>query len=261
MIPVKRIQKSFNQAAKTYEEHGTLQREVSETLVFSFLSPVTPSPELVLDIGSGTGFTSRNAKRRWKECSVFSLDISSPMAREAKRKGKGEGAIVADGRLLPFKEKKFDMVLSSLVLHWIDGGEMLKESFRVLKPKGILAFSAALPGTLKDLRHAYDLASRECAGRPAEFREFLSVNALKEMVLTAGFSNPAFFKKRIVKRYENARSLLKSLKNTGVALAGRPANPPRRDVLDSMIQRYPRVKGSDAVEATYEIGYVLGTKT
>ena len=259
MIPVKRILKSFNQAAGTYEEHGTLQREVSETLVLSFLPPGTPPPERLLDIGSGTGFTTRNAKRRWKECSVFSLDISPLMARETRRKGKGP-CLVADGRLLPFKEEEFDMILSSLVFHWVNCEEMLRECRRVLKPKGILAFSAALPGTLKELRHAYDRASLDCAGKPAEFREFISVNTLKEMTLAAGFFNPVFFKKRIVKRYENTRGLLKSLRNTGVALAGRPSNPPRRDVLEGMIQRYPKIENSEAVEATYEIGYILGTR-
>lgn len=259
MVPLKQIRKSFNRAAKTYEEYGTLQREVSGILVFSFLYPKASPPVNLLDIGSGVGFTSENAKKRWRKCAIFSLDISPAMAIETKRKVKTQ-CIIADGSRMPFKEKSFDMVLSSLVFHWTNYEEILKESYRVLKPKGILAFSTLLPGTLKELRSSYNMASIECTRKPAEFKEFIQVDTLENMLISSGFSALAFEKNRIIKRYKNVVDLLTSLKNTGVTLAGRPRNPPRRDVLESTIKSYPRIDCSEAVEATYELAYIFAMR-
>src|SRR3546814_14745991 len=63
--------------------------------------------------------------------------------------------IVADEELLPFAERRFDLVVSNLILHWAtDLPGALAQIQRVLRPDGL--FLAAMLGgeTLTELRRS-----------------------------------------------------------------------------------------------------------
>jgi arsenite methyltransferase len=111
--------------------------------------------ESVLDVGCGRGLFLIAAAKRLKNGKATGVDIwrsedlSGNTAEAALNNAKAEGVANrikienADARKLPFGANSFDVVVSSLAIHNIDGSteraKALREIARVLKPGGYLA--------------------------------------------------------------------------------------------------------------------------
>lgn len=102
--------------------------------------------ESVLDIGCGTGTLAIAAKRRVGDLGVVhGIDASPEMIARAQRKAKRSGMDVvfeiAPAQSLPFPDARFDLVLSTVMLHHLPRtgrAEAIREARRVLKPGGRL---------------------------------------------------------------------------------------------------------------------------
>jgi|SRR5215472_10896672 len=111
--------------------------------------------ESVLDVGCGRGLFLIAAAKRLKNGKATGVDIwrtedlSGNTAEAAMANAKAEGVANrvkienTDARKLPFGANSFDVVVSSLAIHNIDGSaeraKALREVARVLKPGGYLA--------------------------------------------------------------------------------------------------------------------------
>lgn len=76
-----------------------------------------PAHATVLDIGCGSGQTTRDAARRATGGSVLGVDLSSSMIELARRRADREGLtnvsfLQADAQVQPFPDQHFDVVLS-----------------------------------------------------------------------------------------------------------------------------------------------------
>lgn len=113
-----------------------------KTLQFAQLQ----SGEHVLDVGCGTGVLTRLAAEEvGNDGEVIGIDASAEMIQVAKRKA-AKAHSKADFKLgvvesLPFEDERFDIVLSSMMLHHLPPELKvagLREIFRVLKSGGRL---------------------------------------------------------------------------------------------------------------------------
>ena len=99
------------------------------------------SERIVLDIGCGTGNSSRLIKKYFKTKKIYALDIDKRMIAIAKRKNKDPSISfeVGDATHLKFKNKRFDAIFDIGVIHHIpQWKKCLHELKRVLKPGGQL---------------------------------------------------------------------------------------------------------------------------
>lgn len=97
----------------------------------------------ILDFGCGTGIYAKLLTK--KGAKVKGFDISPEMISIAKKENPKLDLRVATGYKFPFKEK-FDIILSSLVVHYLeDWDKMFKEVSRVLKKGGDFIFSTGNP--------------------------------------------------------------------------------------------------------------------
>lgn len=110
--------------------------------------------ESVLDVGCGTGTLAIAAKRRVGPTGiVHGIDASPEMIDRAIRKAEKAGADVtfrtAIVEALPFPDRQFDVVLSTLMLHHLPRPtreQGARELRRVLKPGGrVLAVDFGMP--------------------------------------------------------------------------------------------------------------------
>lgn len=99
--------------------------------------------DMVLDFGVGTATLSIMAYSRNNNADYTGVDIDANILKIAKRKIEAENAkinlIKYDGDKLPFSNKCFDKIISSLVLHHLttdEKVEVFKEFKRVLKEDG-----------------------------------------------------------------------------------------------------------------------------
>jgi ubiquinone/menaquinone biosynthesis C-methylase UbiE len=99
--------------------------------------------EKILDVGCGTGILACEIAKKFKDVSIFGIDISENLINLANRKINENGYNI-DFRVgsvleLPYKQNTFDVVLTSIMFHQLDVGEKRKavdEIYRVLKPDG-----------------------------------------------------------------------------------------------------------------------------
>jgi SAM-dependent methyltransferase len=97
----------------------------------------------ILDFGCGSGIYAKLLTK--KGAVVKGFDISPEMIKIAKRENPKLDLKVGSGYDIPFNEK-FDVVLASLVVHYLkDWDRMLKEVKRVLKKGGYFIFSTGNP--------------------------------------------------------------------------------------------------------------------
>ena len=102
---------------------------------------VTPEPERILDVGTGTGVAALFLSREFPRASVRGVDVSEEMVHAAQTKigldPDGRVAFrVADAANLPFGDESFD-----LITH-VNVPPFFKEIARVLRPGGHVIFVA-----------------------------------------------------------------------------------------------------------------------
>ncbi|KAL2265219.1 hypothetical protein VTJ83DRAFT_6319 [Remersonia thermophila] len=167
---------------------------------------------------------------------------------------------------LPFETDSFDLVLSSLSLHWInDLPGMLGEINRVLKPDA--PFIGAMLGgdTLFELRTSLQLAEQERRGGISPHVSPLAdVRDVGGLLGRAGFQMLTVDVEDIVVDYPDSFALMQDLQamGEGNAVLGREMGGLGRDVLLAADAIYRAMHGNEdgSVPATFRIIHMIGWK-
>lgn len=100
----------------------------------------------VLDAGCAAGWYTSQLIHAG--ATVTAIDVSPKMVEATKRRVKDTANVLCLSleEELPFEDHSYDLVISSLVLHYLKDWELtLKEFYRILKPGGQLLFSVHHP--------------------------------------------------------------------------------------------------------------------
>lgn len=170
--------------AKNVEEHP-YHRLFNKPALLSVL------PELkglsVLDAGCGTGwFTEYFASQ---DAIVTGLDVSPEMVERTKARVPTAKVIQANlAEALPFVDKTFDIVFSSLTLQYLESWSLTFTEFnRILKPQGVIIFSVHHPFEEFKLsgQNYFETEERKRKHGTVSFRRSLS--SLTETLHQTGF--------------------------------------------------------------------------
>lgn len=94
----------------------------------------------VIDVGSGTGFTTQGISKFIEAKNITCLDQSPHQMNKAKQKKELQNCtfILGDAENIPFPANKFDRYVSAgSIEYWPDPQQGINESFRVIKPGGV----------------------------------------------------------------------------------------------------------------------------
>jgi malonyl-CoA O-methyltransferase len=249
------VRASFDRASATYEAAAGLQARVAEELL-GRLDTFGLQPQVVLDLGAGTGRTTRELKRRYPRASVIALDLAPGMLREANRhqmRWRRFERVCGDAQRLPLAAASVDLVFSSLMLQWCQPLDAaFGEVRRVLRASGFFAFSTFGPATLSELRSAWAQADRH-----NHVNHFIDMHDVGSALMRAGLSEPVLDVDRIEVDYPDARTLMRDLKSIGAhnVTAGRPRALTGRARLKRMEHAYEGYRREGALPATYEVIY------
>ncbi|ULL19683.1 class I SAM-dependent methyltransferase [Paenibacillus sp. H1-7] len=144
-----KVLEAYDKLAKDYEKHVDTKsghNAYYERPAMMKLMPKDMNELAVLDAGCAAGWYTEQLVQLGAR--VTAIDLSSEMVDACKRRV-GNKAEVLQCDLsgpLPFKDETFDLIVSSLTLHYIGDWEpTFREFHRVLKPDGALVYSVHHP--------------------------------------------------------------------------------------------------------------------
>jgi malonyl-CoA O-methyltransferase len=249
------VRDAFDRASAAYEAAAVLQARVGDELLerldfFKF------EPEVVADLGAGTGRMTGELKRRYKRATVVALDIAPGMLREARKHFgvfRRFERVCGDVRRLPFGDATVDIAVSNLMLQWCDELDVpLAEIRRVLKPDGFFAFTTFGPDTLKELRAAWAAVDTY-----THVNTFIDMHDVGDALGRAGLTEPVLDVERVTLTYKDVLSLMRDLKVIGAhnVTTGRPRGLTGRARLNQVAAAYEAARSGDRLPATYEVVY------
>ncbi|XP_025764206.1 arginine-hydroxylase NDUFAF5, mitochondrial isoform X3 [Oreochromis niloticus] len=192
-------------------------------------------------------------------------DVSQQSLRRRRPSEIPTHCVLADEEFLPFKENTFDLVVSSLALHWInDLPGALRQIHQVLKPDGV--FIGAMVGgeTLYELRCSLQLAETEREGGfSPHISPYTAVTDLGNLLGQAGFNMLTVDIDDIQVHYPGIMEVMTDLQGMGESnCAWNRKSLLHRDTILAAAAIYKEMYGSEdgSIPATFEILYMIGWK-
>ncbi len=276
-----RVRKAFDRAAESYDEFAVLQTEVCNRLLEK-LDIVKIKPQMILDVGSGTGVAIPALYERYKKAQLVALDISEKMLNKSAQQGsffRSPHLVCADMEQLPFEDNTFELVFSSLSMQWCnDLNAALTEVKRVLKPGGLFVFTTFGPDTLKELRQSWsgDDGSGDSSENSSErsnlhvnqhVNQFIDMHDIGDALLLDGYAEPVMEAEILTVTYDAVDLLMHDLKAIGAnvtangaqsdqdQLEGRRKGLGGKSELQRMRKNYEQFRKDGLLPASYEIIY------
>ena len=260
-IDKQRVRRSFELAVESYDKAAVLQKEVNDRLI-ERLDYIRIQPEVIIDIGTGTGFGLGALGKKYPESEIIGLDLSDGMLKKARASISDSGSSVdvtkikmlcADAEVLPLKENSCDLIFSNLALQWCnDLNSTFAEFFRVLKPGGLLLFTSFGPDTLIELRSSWAAVDdfQHVSG-------FIDMHHVGDALLNAGLADPVMDTENFTLTYADAYKLMRDLKAVGArnAVYGRNHSLTGKQHLKAMTEEYEKYRTDGVLPATYEVVY------
>jgi malonyl-CoA O-methyltransferase len=246
------IRRYAGRASARYDESAVLAARLRDELVRR-LDWISFEPEVVLDLGCGTGHGAATLAVRWPRARVMALDASPSMLEQS---GRREGAaridwLLADAEAVPLPDASVDLVFSNLLLPWCeDLDAIFDEVARILKPRGLFTFTTFGPDTYAELRAAWRSADSGPRVHP-----FTDMHDLGDGLVRARFAEPVLDVSRYTLTYATVEALMRDLRSTGAqnAAHGRTRALTGRGRLQAMADAYEAFRTGGVLPATQEV--------
>lgn len=249
------VRRAFDAASATFDAAAAVHAEIRARLL-ERLDVVKLAPQVVVDLGAGTGHASRALRRRYSSAQVVAVDISPRMLQRASRRQglfRRFDRIAADAHQLALKSASTDLVFSNLMLQWCsDPDRVFGEARRILKPDGLLTFTSLGPDTLRELRSVWSGVDSF-----THVHRFIDMHDLGDALMRTGFTEPVMDTERLTVTYRSYDTLLRELRESGSlsAAQGRRRGLMGREVLRRTGQGYDALRRDGVLPVTLEVVY------
>ncbi|XP_005525562.1 PREDICTED: NADH dehydrogenase [ubiquinone] 1 alpha subcomplex assembly factor 5 [Pseudopodoces humilis] len=225
---------------------------------------ITRTFPLALDVGSGRGYIAQHLTKETVE-KLIQVDIAENALKNAVESEIPTVRVVADEEFLPFKEDTFDLVVSSLSLHWVnDLPKAFREIHQVLKPDGVFIGAMFGGDTLYELRCSLQLAELEREGGfSPHVSPFTAVADLGHLLSRAGFNTLTVDTDEIQVNYPGLFEVMEDLQGMGESNCSWNRKPLlHRETMLAAAAIYQEMYGNSdgSVPATFQIYYMIGWK-
>ncbi|MDQ5910395.1 MAG: Malonyl-[acyl-carrier protein] O-methyltransferase [Pseudomonadota bacterium] len=256
------LRQAFERAAGHDDDAAFLLREVGSRLL-ERLDYMNFQPEMILDVGCGTGLITARLMKKYRKARVFGLERAPAMVKKAQKRApwfRTLHGLCAEPEALPLADARFDLIFSNLALPWaVDLDRTLAEFRRLLKPGGALLFSTLGPDTLTELRRSWAAVG----DRDNHVNAFLDMHDIGDALLRAGLAEPVMDVERLTLTYPHVERLAHDLRQLGTrnVTLGRSAaltGKGRWQAMRDAYERYRRPDGLLPVSCEVVYGHAWG---
>lgn len=250
-----RVLVDFGNAAKDYNEHASLQKDISKRL-FEHSGFIIDKKSTILDGGCGTGFLKDMLSQQYKQ--LTQMDLAKQMCEIAAQNTSGKNIKTIQGNLesMPFADNEFSHFFSSMALQWVDNFQKtLTEVNRVLKNDSQYAFSVPADGSLVELKESFAVLDNK-----PHINDFITREQLVNVMNKAGLANFEIIEEKITATHKNVFDLMHSIKKIGANYKNNSFKSfPGKNYFVRLNQAY--IKNFDSnkgIPASWLIFYVVG---
>uniref|UniRef100_A0A1A8MAZ6 Arginine-hydroxylase NDUFAF5, mitochondrial n=3 Tax=Nothobranchius TaxID=28779 RepID=A0A1A8MAZ6_9TELE len=260
---MKRKQKSWAASLPDSHQYDYLRDEVGGQVADRVYDIARTFP-LALDIGGGKGHVAQHLTKDSVE-RLFMTDVSHQNPKVHRPTEIQTHRVLADEEFLPFRENTFDLVLSSLTLHWTnDLPGALRQIHQVLKPDGVFVGAMVGAETLYELRCSLQLAEMEREGGfSPHVSPYTTVTDLGNLLGQAGFSMLTVDIDEVQVYYPGIMEVMTDLQGMAESsCAWNRKSLLHRDSILAAAAVYQEMYGSNTgtVPASFHILYMIGWK-
>lgn len=241
------VAEKFTRAEATYDDNALVQREIAEKLCE--MIPTDTRAGEILEIGCGTGFTTRllAAKTAPGKLTVWDLHIPRSLAASI------EGADIrtlecdAEAEIRRIADSSVDLIFSASTVQWFNSlPEFLRQCSRALRSGGAAVISTFGPETMREIRSRLPYPVR-----------YPSLHAISRMI-PADCEKVRLSEEVTTIHFPTAVEALRHAKLTGVnALSSRHSGNTAREVINS----YPLTQSGEAPVTYHPIYLILRKST
>lgn len=245
----------FARAASRYDDAAVLQREVANRVLERIDAIKELAPQVILDLGCGTGYALKPLGEKYPEAAVIGIDLAFPMltvARQPLLATDQTHLLCTDAELLPLADNSVDLVISNLTLQWCNPVQVFDECYRVLRPGGLFLFTTFGPGTLAELREAWTQVDDH-----PHVHDFVDIHDIGDLLLKARFTDPVMDMDTLTLTYSDVPAMLRDLKDIGAsnAAVNRKRGLTGRKHFQSFCRAYEAMAIDNRIPASYEVIY------
>jgi hypothetical protein len=253
------VVKHKDRAAARFDQARFLKDRAVEDLC-DRLSFIDRRFDAALDIGSHGGAFGAALSRHPDVASKVGFLIHCDSAAALLAKSPQNG-FLCDEENLPLASGSLNLLVSSLVLHWIN--DVPAQARLALKPDGLLLVAFLGGRTLQELRQVMGQIEAEFGGVPSpRVSPFADAQDGAQLLQRAGFALPVADSDVVTVRYENVFGLFRDLKAMGetAAFADVTRKPLTRTMIAAIADRYARdfSDPDGRIRATFEIVTLTG---
>jgi malonyl-CoA O-methyltransferase len=249
------VKRSFSKASESYDALAKLQRKIGLTLLKQH--KIAELSGVILDLGCGTGFLTRELQQLSGDKTIIAMDIAMPMLQVARSKCDVEFSCV-DIENLPVQDNSIDWIFSNLALQWCPDLQGVFADFkRVLKPGGRLMISIFGPQTLCELKQAWAEVDNY-----RHVNDFYSAQQLHKFMRQAGLQNIQIENSQHKSEYLNVMVLMKELRGIGAhhVNGNRKKGFTTKTQWQNMNVAYESLMENGYFPATFDVIYASGSK-
>lgn len=149
------IKNNFNKAANCYDNSAKIQLESSIHLAKICSSNIKIQPKTIIDIGCGTGSTTLEFLKFYKDADCTICDIAENMINVAIKKTNPKSSIICDAETYDFQDY-YDLGVSNLTLQWFENIDLFIN--KIMKRCKYFAFSILTENSLLDYANLFDVS-------------------------------------------------------------------------------------------------------
>lgn len=234
------IAQNFSKAAAIYDNNSDVQKIAAYNLC-NLALPFIRKDHKIIDLGCGTATLSKHLHGH----NIVGLDLSLNMLKQ----NQNQQSICADIENLPIKNERFNIILSSFALQWMNDFEQCFGEFhRILKKDGIVIICVPVSESLWELKQTSHNLNCHFA-----FNDFPDITSLTNAFLKKNFA-PQLLQEEVIKiQHENALSSLKSIKNIGATY-----NEKENKINKSAFKKFQKL--DDSFISSWHLSYMIFQK-
>ena len=243
------LKERFNRAASTYAQFSEIQAITAQYLIEQ---TTLNSPQNILDIGSGTGILTKEVAKIFPHSNIHAIDISENMLQELNREKLQNTYVQCVDYLDLVPIRKFDLIVSNAVLHWMDTEKAIKKISSELTENGEVLLtifgsksSNELTNLLPRINRKNDIISKTFKTRDEVI--LLGKNNFNEWNVET---------KIITMPFNSLHDLFKIQKNTGVNYKKQRDGLWTARQLDALTSAFKEVYGQ--IQLSYEVHVCKG---